>query len=256
MLGAASCLAARCADAAELRPEFYRATAIVTGTDMRQRPLGFALCLIEVVTKLTGRAALRDDAGVKALAARADTLVDSFTYVDPRTALLHKDDQGTYDRSHELTVRFKPEAVEAALAGLGIGLWRGKRPLLTPVVLVRDRDPTPFLLSAETPRGVEMRASIVRLAAGLGVGTHVPSQAELDSWGVETIGFPAPLTDSSADVLLAAGTVSFNVKELGWTGVFHAAFGGAARDDELHGVGYDAAFERMVSSAVGLAAGG
>ena len=30
-------------------PTLYWATAIVTGTDMRQRPLGFDVCLIEVV---------------------------------------------------------------------------------------------------------------------------------------------------------------------------------------------------------------
>ncbi len=246
---------AKSAEQGALRPEFYRATAIVTGTDMRQRPLGFERCLIEVLVKLTGRPGLRDDPNVKALAHHADTLVDSFTYVDPRAALLHHDDQGTYDRSQELTVRFKPEAVDAALATLGIPLWRGKRPLLTPVLLVRNRDPTPFLLSVETPRGVDMRSSIVRIASSFGIGTHFPSESELDAWGIDTIGFPAPLAAPGLDQLLVIGTLSFNVKEMGWTGEFHTELNGAVRDDNVHGVSYDQAFDVMVSAAVTLASG-
>lgn len=35
----------------------YQATAIVTGTDLRQRPVGFARCLIEVLIIETPRAA-------------------------------------------------------------------------------------------------------------------------------------------------------------------------------------------------------
>ena len=96
-------------------------------------------------------AALRNPA-VVALAEHADDLVASFDYVDPRAGLLHHDDQGTYDRSYELTVVFDPAKVDAALAQLGLAVG-APRPLLNPIVLVRDRDPTPFRLSASEPRG-------------------------------------------------------------------------------------------------------
>jgi len=40
---------------------FYQAYAIVTGTDMRQRPWGMAQCLREVLVKVSGDPRLKDD---------------------------------------------------------------------------------------------------------------------------------------------------------------------------------------------------
>ncbi len=39
-------------------PSLYTAMAIVTGTDMRSRPAGFARCLREVLVKVSGNPAL------------------------------------------------------------------------------------------------------------------------------------------------------------------------------------------------------
>jgi hypothetical protein len=50
---------------------FYEAYAIVTGTDMRQRPWGFAQCLREVLVKVSGDPRLKDDPRVIELAAHA-----------------------------------------------------------------------------------------------------------------------------------------------------------------------------------------
>jgi hypothetical protein len=61
---------------------FYEAYAIVTGTDMRQRPWGFAQCLREVLVKVSGDPRLKDDPRVVDLAAHADQFVASFDYVD------------------------------------------------------------------------------------------------------------------------------------------------------------------------------
>lgn len=173
-------------------PALYQATAIVTGTDMRQRPLGFALCLKDVLVKVSGAPRLLDDPAVAALAQHAESFVSSFSYVDLRAWFLHHDDQGTYDRSYELTVHFLPARIDAALAKLGVAPWLGPRPLLTPVLIVR-RDENPYLLSADTPRGAVMRETIVRLASEYGVGVHFPTEAELAAWGITLIGFPAPL---------------------------------------------------------------
>ena len=72
------------------RPEdfsqFYQADAIVTGTDMRQRPWGMAQCLREVLVKLSGDPRLKDDPRVLELAAHADRFVASFDYLDMMAA--------------------------------------------------------------------------------------------------------------------------------------------------------------------------
>src|SRR5271170_5216949 len=73
----------------------YRADAIVTGTDMRQRPWGFAQTLREVLVKLSGDPQLKDDPRTARLAAHADRFVACFYYVDMMAAVPLHDDQGT-----------------------------------------------------------------------------------------------------------------------------------------------------------------
>lgn len=235
-------------------PALYQATATVTGVDMRQRPAGFAMCLKQVLVKVSGAPRLQDDPRVAALAEHADTLVDSSAYVDPRAWLLHHDDQGTYDRSYELTVRFNPAKVDAALATLGVTPWRGARPLLTPVILVR-RNETPYLLSAENPRGVEMRETIVRLASEYGVGIHFPTENELAAWGVTLIGVPAPLGTPDPAEIRITGSLSWNVQALGWVGSWRVRLNDRDHDWRIRGVGFDQAFADMVRGAVLLAHG-
>lgn len=254
-LAVAAMILGGAAPAQTRNPALYQSTAIVTGVDMRQRPLGFAECLTDVLVKLSGRPALRQDPRVKALATHADALVAHYDYVDPRAALLHHDDQGTYDRSQELTVYFDPDKVDAVLAKLGVPEWHGARPLLNPVILVRDRNPEPFYLTAETPRGVEMRAAMVRVASAYGMGVHFPTEAELAAGGLDVIGFPAPLREPGPGQLQVYGTLSFSLKALGWVGIWRARRGGHAVQWTIRGVGYDAAFADLVRGGVELAAG-
>lgn len=240
------------ASAQTLDPALYQATAIVTGTDMRQRPLGFAETLKQVLVKVSADPDLLSNPALSTLADHADQLVASFIYVDPRAWFLHHDDQGTYDRSYELTVHFVPEKIDAALKGLGIAPWRGPRPLLTPVIIVR-RDETPFLLSADTPRGTEMRQTIVELASEYGFGVHFPTDNELAEWGVGLVGFPAPLAGHDAGLLRIAGSLDWDVHAMGWVGTWHVATANAGHDWTISGVGFDQAFADMLRGSVSFA---
>jgi hypothetical protein len=249
-----SILLAPIAARSEDDPALYQSTAIVTGTDMRQRPLGFAETLTDVLVKVSGDPRLRDDQRVKALGEHANTLVASYTYVDPMAFLLHHDDQGTYDRSYELTVHFDPAKIDAALADLGAPPWRGPRPLLVPIIIVR-RDISPFLLSATTPRGEEMRQAIARVAADCGLGVHFPTEDDLAARGVSLIGFPAPLGAPEPGQLQIPGSLSFDVHAQGWVGIWHVRLNGAEHEWRIAGVGFDQAFADMVRGAVMLAHG-
>ena len=239
---------------ADQDPALYQATAVVTGTDMRQRPQGFAETLTEVLVKVSGDPRLADDPRVAELAGHAESLVAAYDYVDPRAWFLHHDDQGTYDRSHELTVRFDPAKVDAALAELGSAPWRGPRPLLTPIVIVR-RDWAPFLLSADVMRGAEMRQTIVRLAAQYGMGVHFPTDDDLAAWGIGLVGFPAPLGAPDPGQLRIAGSLSLDIHAMGWVGVWRVRMNGRDYEWRIGGVGFDQAFERMVRGAVMLVHG-
>lgn len=227
----------------------YQATTIVTGTDMRQRPLGFAETLKQVLVKVSADPDLLSNPAVSALADHAEKLVASFTYVDPRAWFLHHDDQGTYDRSYELTVHFAPEKIDAALKGLDTAPWPGQRPLLTPVIIVR-RNETPFLLSADTSRGTEMRQTIVELASEYGFGVHFPTDNEFAEWGVGLVGFPAPLAGHDPGMLRIAGSLDWDVHAMGWVGTWHVATANARHDWTISGVGFDQAFADMLRGAV------
>jgi hypothetical protein len=79
---------------AQATSEFYQATVIVTGYDMRSRPSGFAQALRAVLVNVSGEPRLRNDPRVSALAAHADALVASFTYVDQMAGIKYHDEQG------------------------------------------------------------------------------------------------------------------------------------------------------------------
>src|SRR5438034_10085240 len=149
--------------------QFYRADAIVTGTDMRQRPWGMAQCLREVLVKVSGDPRLKDDPRVVELAAHADRLIASFDYVDMMAGIPKKDDQGSYDRPHRLTVHFDPAKIDETLAELGETPWRGERPVVVPVLLVHGQKPPAYVLSAEVPAGEEQRGSLVNAANEFGM---------------------------------------------------------------------------------------
>ena len=109
-------------------PEYRRdaqADEIVTGTDMRQRPWGFAQTLREVLVKSSGDPRLKDDPHTAQFAVHGIGLVAYFDYVDMMAAVPLHDDQGTSDRPHKLTVYFIPAKIDALLAQLGDKPWRG-----------------------------------------------------------------------------------------------------------------------------------
>src|SRR6516162_8317513 len=73
----------------------YEADAIVTGTDMRQRPWGFAQTLRDVLVRSSGDPRLKDDPRTAELAVHADRFVACFNYVDMMAGVPLHDDQGT-----------------------------------------------------------------------------------------------------------------------------------------------------------------
>ena len=234
----------------------YQADTIVTGTDMRQRPWGFAQCLREVLVKVSGDPRLRQDARVAALAADADRFVASFDYVDLMAHLRRNDDQGSYDRPHRLTVHFDPAKIDAALAALGDAPWRVARPVIVPILLVRGPKPPPYLLSAEAPAGREQRGSLVEAAHEFGMTVRLPSDAELAAWGVAADHFPPQeIVRAAPGEALVLGTLTWSETLPGWIGKWRANWRGGARDWGISGVNYDAAFRDIVAGVVRLASG-
>lgn len=237
----------------------YRAFAIVTGTDMRQRPWGFARTLEEVLVKVSGNPRLRGDARLAQLSAHAEDFVACFDYLDLMAATPLHDDQGTADRPHKLTVSFDPKKIDAVLAGLGETPWRGERPVVVPVLLVHGRKPPPYVLSAENPAGEDQRGAFANAAEELGLTIRVPTEAELARWGATVEHFPypgaAPPAEASGGEAIVVGTLDWSETLPGWVGRWRTSWHGSDRRWGTEGVNYDAAFRDIVGGVVLLGSG-
>jgi uncharacterized protein len=233
----------------------YRADAIVTGTDMRQRPWGFAKALREVLVKLSGDPRLKDDPRTAQIAAHADRYVACFDYVDLMAAVPLHDDQGTSDRPHKLTVYFVPAEIDGILAQFGDKPWRGERPVVVPVLLVYGRKLPPYVLSALIPTGEEQRGSFAIAAGEFGLAVRIPSEAQLLAWGASVGRFPSDPPPSSAGEAIVVGTLDWSETLPGWIGKWRMRWQGADYTWEISGVNYDAAFRNIVRGVELIASG-
>jgi uncharacterized protein len=232
----------------------YQAVVIVTGTDMRSRPAGFAQALREVLVKVSGEPLLLRDPRMTELAAHADTLVLSFDYVDQLAGVPRHDDQGTYDRPHDLTVRFDPKRIDGTLGALGERPWRGARPVIVPVLAVHGFGRS-YLLSAETPQGTEQRAAFANVAGEYGMNYRIPTEAEFAAWGVTPGKVPAPQAAPPPDQALVAGTLEFDESPPGWAGSWRMRWRDVDYAWQISGVNFDEAFRDIVRGVVRTASG-
>jgi len=233
----------------------FRADAIVTGTDMRQRPWGFAETLREVLIKASGDPRLAHDPRIVPLAAQAECFVACFAYLDLMAGTPLHDDQGTYDRPHQLTVSFVPARIDALLAQLGDKPWRGERPVVVPVLLVRGRKLPPYLLSAEIAAGAEQRGAFAVAAGEFGMRARIPREAELLAWGADAGRLPSGVPPASAGEAVVVGTLDWRERLPGWVGEWRMRWRGGDYAWGIGGVNYDAAFRNIVSGVMLVASG-
>jgi hypothetical protein len=240
---------------AQTQDDLYSATVIVTGTDMRSRPNGFARALDEVLVKLAGVPDLPADPRLRPLEASADKYVASFTYVDQMAGRKVHDDQGTYDRSYNLTVRFDPARIDAALAGLGEKPWRGVRPVIVPVLSVLDRSQARYLMSADAPQAAEQRGAFAVAAGEFGLRVRIPTTAELAQWGADLDHPDAPKATLADGEVLVSGTLTWSADLPGWIGFWRLQSPSHAYAWRAIGVSYDNAFKSIARGVLRVASG-
>jgi len=234
---------------------FYQAYEIVTGTDMRQRPWGFARTLREVLVKVSGDPRLKDDPRTAPLTDRAADFVACFGYADQMADIPLHDEQGTYDRPYKLTVTFDPGKIDALLATFGDKPWRGARPGILPVLLVRGPKPPPYLLSTDEPRAKEQRAAFIEAAGQFGIRVLIPNQRLLGDFVASIDHFkPAPAPPYLGNMLVS-GTLEWNETLPGWIGNWATQWDHVDHRWGIRGVNYDAAFRDIVAGVELIASG-
>ena len=241
--------------------DLYTTVTVTSGTAPERRALGFVNCLRDILVKVSGDQRVLSEPAVTAQAGRADELIASFTFRDRLSGVPMHDEQGSYDRPHDLTCVFDRAKLDTFLATLGRKPWL-ERPRLVAVVGIRDMKGAENLLAtdAAAPRDQDMRTSLAAAAARQGLELVVPGQTALVAAHVDIGKLPEadPVTMSSlaraagGDMALV-GTLVWSDKALGWVAEWSIA--GRPTRWGISGVGFDDAFRNGVGGAAQVLSG-
>jgi uncharacterized protein len=239
----------------------YTTRAVVTGTDERNRPLGFKLCFEDVLVKVSGDASILSDRRLAALAAAAGQYVSTFSYRDRFEGKPVHDEQGTYDRPHFLTCQFDPQKIDSVLKMLGRKPWLGHRPRLVMVLSVHGRTNS-GLLSRDGVFDPDMREALANAGQRYGLTVNLPSVAILqdnqinidtaESIPADRLLKVAALSDSELPLV---GDLHWSDAALGWVAKWRLAVNGRRHRWSVSGVNYDEAFRNAVRGTARVLSG-
>ncbi|MER9296059.1 DUF2066 domain-containing protein [Mesorhizobium sp. M0621] len=254
------CLAADPAVATTLE-DLYKSQTIVNGKYEKNRQAGFKRCLDAVLVRVSGDQRLPAKPEMAALRDKAGSFVAGFSYRDRMEGIPNHDDQGTYDRPHNLYCQYKPADIDPVLASLGSRPWLTERPRLA-VFLATERGTSHFALDADDERDVLMRESFSNAALPLAMQVTFPtaallSQAGLDDQALrnaEVTKLDTIAKKAGADQALS-GSLVWSDKELGWIADWRLAMAGKTYQWEVRGVGFDEAFRIAIRGAAQILSG-
>lgn len=233
----------------------YSAKAIVTGQGEKNREPGFRDCLTQVLVRVSGDQRLTARPEMADLLPRAGSFVQSFSYRDRLAGKPIHDEQGTYDRPHDLTCRYEPRVIDGLLADLESHPWRDARPALA-VFLDVTRYQQAFRVSRENPRDAAMRDSFALAASALAMTVVFPSAQDGDeaSSGQNAVDLAEAASTAGADMPLI-GKLDWSDADHGWVASWHLSEGGREHSWTVRGVNFDEAFRVAVRGAAQILSG-
>jgi hypothetical protein len=241
--------------------DLYQAQTIVTGQGEESRRFGFPVSLEQVLVKVSGDPRLIGDPEVGMLAGQAATFVTDFAFRDLLAGIPVHDEQGTRDRPYELTVRFDPAKIDAALRSLGRKPWSASRPRVA-VFLGVDLAGATYLLASDGKRGRDQREALAAAAERFGMPMALPDEAALAAAGLSYPTLRA-LDLASLDAraravggdLALAGDLVWSETALGWVADWRMDGQGKSYRWQIRGVGLDDAFRSAMSGAAQILSG-
>jgi hypothetical protein len=247
--------------AAEDLDELYRASFVVTGQGEANRLVGFGETFARVLVKLSGDATIVDDPRFAALVADAPRLVRDFRYRDRFEGKPIHDEQGSYDRPHDLTVSFDQDGTNAALAALGRKSWRDPRPRLFVVVGVENMRAS-FVLTQDgaMDRSADMRTAFAAAGERMVMTVAFPTLSQIEASGLAAKAMPQVKPADAAALapkedVTVVGHMVFSEAALGWIADWRMEHAGQSHAWSVRGVNFDAAFRNAVFGAARILSG-
>ena len=217
--------------------ELYSSKAIVTGKGEKNRQSGFRDCFDRILVKVSGDPRLPTLPKALEMRQRAGDFVASYSYRDRLEGTPVHDEQGTYDRPHDLTCRYDPGVLDKLLLSLESKPWLGERPQVL-VHLEVERGGQAFQVTADEPRAADMRDSFANAARPLAMAVAFPGTADED-------GSAVPLS----------GTLHWSDPDLGWVARWRLTHGGKDYEWTVRGVNFDEAFRVAMRGAAQILSG-
>lgn len=238
--------------------ELYQSKAIVTGQGEENRKLGFRDCLDRVLVRVSGDPRLPGLAEMEALRNRAGDFVDSFSYRDRLAGKPIHDEQGTYDRPHDLTCRYRPEVLDRLLTQLGSRPWLGNRPKLT-IFLDVSRGALAHDVVEDADRDLAMRQAFDQAAEPLAFTVDFPTATQareiLAKSGRARLGDLHLQDVPSGAGAPVIGRLVWSDKDLGWVATWHFQSGPRTVRWIVRGVNFDEAFRVAVRGVAQILSG-
>jgi hypothetical protein len=187
--------------------------------------------------------------------------IREYAYVDLYAGRPIMDEQGTRDRPYEMTVYYRPDKIDGALAKVGSKPWGNNRPKLM-VVLKVQHIARNYILTSHGEYGQLMRESFDLASYKYGMPIALVPGSVLDQSGFsyehlsesKLPELDALAVSAEADLALF-GTLRWEPRVLGWVADWHMNGNGAQHHWHIEGVNFDAAFRTALAGAAQILSG-
>ncbi len=241
--------------------DLYLGQAVVTGKGEKNRLPGFRNCFERAILRVSGDQRLLRKPEFAGLKDRAGEHIASFSYRDRLEGIPIHDEQGSYDRPHDLTCMFDKAKLDGAIAQLGGKPWLTARPVVVPLLAVQRGDKR-FVLSADGGDGPFMDVSFAAAAGPLAMRMVLPSKTDITQHGIDAGNLWAASGQILADIARSAGgavpllgRLVWSDADLGWVADWRIAVDGRSYDWQIRGVSFDEAFRVAMRGAAQVLSG-
>ena len=238
--------------------DLYRSQTLVTGQFEPNRSIGFAICLEQVLIKVSGAISLTGDTRLEPYKKTARDFVRAYEYRDEKLGKPKNDEQGTRDRSFYLIVDFDEKRINDTLAALGLKPWLAHRPVLGLFVEMNPGART-YVVTSDSPQTDLQRASLRNAADRRGMQFALPASAAIaklpaDGLAVAASALAPVAAEQGGEVPLVA-RLARDDQVLGWNNEWRLEWQGKPYRWQFRAETFDESFRRGIGNAAEVLSG-